>query len=720
MTTTPPDPITLEIIRHRLAGINEEAAIMLRQVSGSQIAVEANDLNTAITTADGTVVACGDYVLCQVASLDLVTSDIIRNYSTDPGIRPGDQFMTNDPYVGTLHQPDVVVVAPVFHEGTLVAWCGSTVHQPDVGGPATGGLALDAGSIFDEPLPVPPVRIVEHDRIRRDIERGYLVRSRTPRLNALDLAGQIAANRAAVAAIQNLCRRYGTDTVVAAMDHLVDAAERQLRARLRELPDGRWRHVSYLEHGTPAPDNTDVYLVRLEAIKRGDELILDFSGSSPQAPGAINAAYPALVNFTVASVLVYLCADLLWVPGAVARVVKIVSREGTVVHACWPAGVAMSTATSCQAIRVSVNACLSRMLEGSVELARLAMASCQSSGAGGGVLSGVSRSGEPFGSMTLDELTGGGGATLLLDGVDSSGSTTSPGASCANVEVNESYLPVLYLRRAELADSAGPGRQRGGVGCVIALRPHGTEEPVRVVSFAQGLQHPAAVGLDGGDPGRQSMFYAGRVEVVDDLLAGGPVARALPLPDAAARLTGSAVHLAVTQGGGGYGDPLERDPAAVLTDVEDGLVSVTGAERDYGVVLVRVGATSWTVDRETTTARRRLVRSDRIGGREPAAPVAHRPGRRLTNALDLVDGPGGRHIACARCAAPLSPVDGNPYLAMAVVEGPVHEAAPLPARYPGSERFVIRRLHCPSCASRIEVQVSLRSDPVVQTVSPIA
>ncbi|MEN3357337.1 MAG: N-methylhydantoinase, partial [Mycobacteriales bacterium] len=409
------------------------------------------------------------------------------------------------------------MVAPVFHGGELVAWCGSTVHQPDVGGPSHGGLTAGATSIFDEPLPVPPVRIVERDRIRRDIERGYLIRSRTPRLNALDLAGQIAANRASVAAIQALCARYGAGTVVEAMGRLVDAAEAQLRSRLAGLPDGRWRHVAYLEHGAPRDDDGDVYAVRLTAVKRGESLVLDFTDSSPQAPGSINAAYPALVNFTVAAVLIHLCGDLLWVPGAVARVVRIASREGTIAHARWPAGVAMSTATACQAIRVSVGACLARMLDASPELAEHVLASCQAAGAGGGMFSGVDAAGEPFGSMTLDELTGGGGATPWHDGADSSGSTTSPGAACANVEVTESYLPLVYLYRRELADSAGPGRHRGGAGCEIALRPHRTPDPVRVLSFAQGLQHPAAPGLAGGDPGRQSGYA---ITPADQTVAG--------------------------------------------------------------------------------------------------------------------------------------------------------------------------------------------------------
>ncbi|HEX7096671.1 MAG TPA: hydantoinase B/oxoprolinase family protein, partial [Acidimicrobiales bacterium] len=150
------DPFVLEILRHKLDTINDDAAAILMQVSGSQIAVEANDLNTVIMAADGRVVACGRYVLVQVASMHLFVRHLLDEYGDNPGINPGDQFVTNDPYVGTLHQPDVVVVAPVFDGDRLIAWCGSAIHEADVGGPTPGGMSYDASSIFDEALPMAP------------------------------------------------------------------------------------------------------------------------------------------------------------------------------------------------------------------------------------------------------------------------------------------------------------------------------------------------------------------------------------------------------------------------------------------------------------------------------------------------------------------------------------------------------------------------------------
>ena len=192
--------------------------------------------------------------------------------------------------------------------------------------------------------------------------------------------------------------------------------------------------------------------------KLGDHLELDFTDSSEQAPGAVNSSRASLVNFAMAALLIYLCNELPWVPGGIWPVVDIVSRPGTVVDARWPAGVAMSTSSSGQAIRICVNACVARMLDTSEELSKLMMASCQSAGGGACTISGVDDHGRSFATMTTDDISGGGGARFASDGADSSGFTTSPGAAIANVEVNESYLPIRYLLRRELADSGGAGR----------------------------------------------------------------------------------------------------------------------------------------------------------------------------------------------------------------------------------------------------------------------
>jgi N-methylhydantoinase B len=735
--------VLLEIIRHRLNNINDDAASTLKRVSGSQIAVEASDLNTVIMAADGRVVACGRYVLIQVASMHLVVSFLLEHYADNPGIAPGDQFITNDPYVGTLHQPDVVLAAPIFVDGTLVAWCASVVHQSDVGGPTPGGITYDARSIFDEAIPMAPIKIVEGGRLRNDVEREYLTRSRTPELNALDLAGQIAANRHAATQVEQVCRRYGTATLTAALDQLLEAGERQLRQRLRALPDGRWRHTAYVlfhDRNAPANERDRNYAVRLTMTKRGDHLELDFTGSDAQAPGAINATRPALVNFAMAGLLIYLCNGMPWVPGGVWPVVDIVSTEGTVVHARWPAGVAMSTSSTGQAVRVCVNACVARLLEGSDELSPLLMASCQSAGAGACTISGIDEGGRPFATMTLDDISGGGGARADADGADSSGFTTSPGAAIANVEVNESYLPIRYLLRRELADSGGPGAFRGGVGTVQVLAPYGAQGPVSVLSFGQGLQHPAAIGVAGGEPGSQSGFAILPTAVADRVTAGVVTAGVtpqvvtaevptadvpgvetpVPLPTAGMTMSAGQVELVVSQGGGGYGDPLEREPDLVVADVAEGLVSPDAARLVYGVAMEAAPGYP-RLDQAATATQRDAIRADRLEGRTPR-PATKVAGRRFSEAFAIMPAtaPGTRDaLVCRRCGFALCPTTENLYDHLTVRTSPTSARAPLGLHYEGSDEFVIRSCYCPSCGRQVDVQVGRADEPVLRAIEPL-
>ena len=714
-------PIELEIIRHRLEAINADAGETLVRVSGSQIASEASDFNTAIMTADGTVISCSKFILVQSTSLNLIVRDILDRYGDNPGIGPGDQFLTNDPYLGTLHQPDVTLVAPIFSGDRLIAWAGSTVHEPDVGGPVSGGFNYAARSIFDEAIPIPPVRIVEAGTIRRDIERDYLARTRTPELNALDLLGQIAANRASERQLLELCTAYGSDGLVQAMDRLLASTEAAFRRRLTELPDGVWRENSFIQHERQSGADylpNQVYTVRLAMAKTGDRLSFDFSASDDQAPGAVNSTYPTLANFTMAAVLVHICQGLPWMPGAIWRTIDIVSRKASIVDAAWPAGVAMSTGTSAQAIRNCVSGCLARLLDGSVAHAHMAMASSQSSGAGGMSISGHRRDGSPFTTLFLDELSGGGGATVTADGSDISGTATSPGATPSNLETNEAYYPVLYLMRRELADSGGPGKRRGGVGAMHAYRPHQTERSIALLSMAQGLQHPATMGAAGGEPGLPSGFAITGGDVPVAAAKGWPElidVTDFRLPDAATRLSPGQILVTSSQGGGGFGDPLERDPADVATDVLDGLVSVGNALRDFGVVLSLDGDKA-EIDHAATEAERQARRKARLGGREPRESCAPLSGRRLSSQFSAVAVPGGEQVVCAACGHCICAAGAGIYASLAIHEAAAGERSGITDRYPGSERFRIRHFYCPGCARQVDVQVALSGDPVLESI----
>jgi N-methylhydantoinase B len=723
------DPIELEIIRHRLDAINADAGQTLVRVSGSQIASEAGDYNTALMTADGAVVACSRSIVVQSTSLNLIVTDLLSRYQANPGIRAGDQFLTNDPYLGSLHQPDVTVVAPIFAGARLIAWSGATVHEADIGGPVGGGFNHAARSIFDEPLPIAPIKIVDGGIVRADIERDYLARSRTPHLNALDLLGQIAANRASAERVAETVASYGADTLTAAMAQLIDRTEAAFRARLRDLPDGVWREIAYIQHERRIGEDyvpNAIYAVRLTMRKTGDRLLLDFTGSDDQAPGAVNCAFPALANFAMAAVLVHLCHGLAWVPGAIWRVLEIRSRPGTIVHAEWPAGVAMSTGTSAQSVRNVVSQCIARMLDASEEYANAVLASYQSTGAGGMSISGIQPDGRPFHTLFLDELTGGGGAGPHSDGNDTSGTTTSPGATPANLETNEAAFPVLYLARRELADSGGPGQQRGGVGAFWAYRPHGTQGSIALLSMAQGLQHPATLGVAGGEPGTASgLVVAEEGETLGAVdWSGVSTGARLPLPKMGLKVGLGQVLMASSQGGGGFGDPLDRDPESVRTDVVDHLVSRVGALRDFAVVLIDAGTDDdlddVTVDAAATHALRLARRRERLGGTAPLERDWTRIGRRLSTHFESVRRGSEEEVLCAHCGKRISGVGESIHAGLILCEKGVGARFSLSERYEGSERFRIRHFYCPGCATQVDVQVAMADEPILETIASLS
>jgi N-methylhydantoinase B len=704
VTVAGPDAILFEVLRHRLWAINDEAATTIARVSGSPVANESYDFNTALMDRDGNVVVIGAYVMAHACALDRVVRYVIDEHSEDPGFGPGDMYVTNDPYVGAMHQPDVVVVAPIFVDGALTMWCGSVVHQPDVGGPLAGSVTAGARSIFQEAIPLTPVRMVENGRIRSDLEREYLIRSRLPELNALDLRGQIAANRLQATRVVELCARYGRDRVLAAVDNLVDSAERRFRARLRELPDGRWRSLSLVEH-----DGVEdaVYRVALTMDKRDDALSLDFSDSSDQAPALINCCTGTLYGYALAALLTLLAYDLPWSPAALLRATTIRTRSGSVVDARWPAGVSMGNTAVGHAIRTVVNICTVNMLDGAEAYEALVMASCMGSFAGQNI-SGVRGDGSRFGTMLLDSLAGGGGARAFADGVDTAGVINSPKAAIGNVEVNEHNYPLLYLWRRQTPDSGGPGRYRGGLGEDHAYVLHGADA-MESTQFAHGVEQPTALGVAGGEPGSLHSFAV--VRGGRDLAARRP--EELPgsvdvlAPKGTVQLTADDVFVHRCGGGGGLGDPLERPVEEVARDLADGLITAGATARDYFVIAARDGG----VDADATAAARAAERDRRLAGAPAPSPPSPPPGRRLSRHAVLA----GDLCSCSHCGRPWGRLGEELKRGLAVEEVPVADRWPQAASVRGAERFVIRRFRCPGCGTQVETEVNLAGAPFVSS-----
>ncbi|MGH2406500.1 MAG: hydantoinase B/oxoprolinase family protein [Candidatus Limnocylindrales bacterium] len=709
------DAFTFEVLRHRLETITEEGALALQRVSGSPLATEAFDLNTSIMSASGEVAFVGPYLLTGPMGQGMIVRSIVADYADDPGFQPGDMFICNDPYVGSVHQNCVTLVGPIHAQGRLVAWTGATLHVVDVGGPTAGQVGIGATSIFDEAPVIPPLRIVHGGRIARDVERAYLRRSRTPDLNALDLRAKIAALNAIAQGIETVIESHGVDTFVAVIDETIERATTHFRRRLAELPDGSTRQVAYLDRET-AQNGTAFLAVELRVEKLGDRLLLDFEGSAPQAPAVVNCTRSGLMSGVLVGLLTTLVWDAPWCPAAIEHCIEVRSLPGTVVDAAWPAGCSMATMAAGFAATTATAIAIGGLLARDPELRDRAMAAW--AGAVGSVdVFGVDAGGRGFGTVLLDTMASGTGASARFDGIDSGGFLRSMACVVANVEHTESLFPLLYLYRRQEPDTGGPGRRRGGVGASYAVMAHGVERIAMVSPHFSGSIEPESAGLVGGFPGATNAAIVVRASGARAAMAsgrsiGGPedvIGAGQALPGVARiALDADDILEVITTGGGGFGDPLEREAERVAGDVRARLVSATEAERAYGVVLSGEGE----VDAGATEGRRARLRAARLAGAGTALPVT------TPVALTAPDGwhdllvKGIRTLRCDRCRTEVVVRDpGEPLASLPMLTLPLGAAGPHTGEGRPDPGFELRQYCCPSCGRSVHVERA-RSEPV--------
>ncbi len=701
------DAITFEVVRNKLQAITEEQAITLKSVSGSPVVTEATDFNNGLYLADGSIVTMGPQVLFHTGTMSTVIKSIIRDFSANPGIRAGDMFILNDPYRGAIHQPDISIVAPIFHKGRHVAWAGSCAHQLDVGGMTFGSWAFGATEIQQEALLLPGVKLVEGGVLRNDLWQMIMGMTRLPHVLGLDLKAMIAANTIATRRLVALLERYGEDTVEAIMRSEIDTSERQLRRVLAALPDGTFRARDYLEHD----GHTDaLYQICVTVEKVGDSLTFDMTGTSPQAPGFINCTMSGLRGAVMTGLLPILAPGIRWNEG-VMRPVTITAPEACLCNAAWPAPVSAATVSAAWVVQNVVVAALSRMVATTPESIREGQAVTK-----GHMmvmtLAGRDRDGSPFGTFLLDSTAGGGGAFVDHDGLDGSGDYVVPRPCIANVEANESAGPYLYLFRAFVPDSGGPGRTRGGAGTALAITPHDTDGLAGMI-VGHGVEVPNSIGQFGGLPGSCGRNFLKRgLGTAAEIVAKGSSLAALddqgldelgPKPGHIPIGRGDVLGYSF-QGGGGYGDPLRRPAIEVAADVRSGHVTAGAAEAHYGVVLKGSGE----VDEAATEARRLEIRTERLGVRPNAAPpevAAEAP------VSDLRIG-GGR-FNCA-CSHDLGPVTGSWKDGANVRTMRSDQNGPMIRLHPDLE---IRQFACPSCGTLLETEVVRSDQPSLETMT---
>jgi N-methylhydantoinase B len=698
------DAITFEVIRHRLWQIANEMGSTLIHVSGSPVVTQVNDIMTGIFLQNGEPVSFGPFVVLHFGANPFAIRAIVEQCSVDPGINQDDMFIVNDPWCGAAHQNDMVIAAALHHEGKLVGWTACMAHQLDVGAMTPGGFTAGAREVYQEGIRFPPVKLVERGKLRKDIFDMILNNVRVREV-ALDLKGEIAANNVAKRRLYEMFDEFGAEVVLEAMNRQIEFSEQKFRAKLMELPDGEFTHLDRIDHDG---FSKQVYEVDLKMTKSQDKLTFDFTGSSPQADGVVNCALPATHGGVMGAVGTWLCYDIPWNQG-ILNPVSIIAPEGTITNATKPAPVSTASVEGSWVIKACAQACLSKMLASSMKYHDEAQAAWQ-----GGVpiviIAGKDQYNKPFADYILDIVSGGTGARAYGDGLNACGDSNVATLGLPNVETHEYRDPILFLWRRIVPDSGGAGKFRGGAACEDLYIPYDTDRLYLNVC-AHGVQMPSNTGIFGGYPGSRNQVFVKHNANVKELLANGVLPTDIDqIPGELRQLEAKPKFFSINyndlllyrwSGGGGYGDPLDRDPKRVALDVKKGLVSKQFAKKIYGVVLNEDD--DLTPNREET----RLLREKMKGSRSASYHLKGTQ-RKNTSFENVKQEEGGRigeylqkrgnNIICSICGHRFCDSTDDPLRYAITAKVSTSELGPLFGEENSDYEFF--EAYCPSCKTR--------------------
>ena len=718
------DPITFEVIRQKLWTINIAHGDTITRISGSPV-LATLDFNMSILTEDAEVVLNAPYVQLLNAGAPLGIRYILERYSDSPGVDDGDIYCCNDPWIGACHQMDVLFAAPIFVDGALFGWVANAGHQYDLGGVVPGGWPQNAEDVYFDPIVLPPFKIVEKGEMRKDLEAVYLRQSRMPDLVALDLRAQIAGVVFAREQILALCRRFGAKVVKAAMRRMLDQAQTAFREKLLLIPDGTWSEVRYLDEALPGQRVTQRTQINIH--KKGDRLVIDNVGTDRETPGTNGIPFTSWTGSITGIISVSMLYQQLFAYGGSDRQIDYRPTPGLLTCVNHPTAVSGGILQAVTMMN-AVQAALSRMMACDPGLKEDLVAPCSDFELP--VLVGIDDRDKFFGQAILDAFAGGSGARSFGDGVNTSGPSYSPLSMSLNVELIEQWYPILYLYRKEDADSGGAGKWRGGTGLRAAVTPYRAKSISIITNTAgQSVSAQNAPGLFGGFPSPAGHYIikhetdllermkAGRLpDDISDLKAGSTVT--LRAKSNGAALGDGDVFEIRVGGGGGYGDPLLRDPGMVVTDVALGAVSREAAEATYGVRLAGDGSL---LDGATTDLRKSILAAR--GEWSPHLAAVPRAPKRVERAsskrfvhesIVAAELAGERVLACAHCGHALCGYDGDYRMGALTHEGPVTliPSAQDP-KYYVDEDFVLRRSCCPSCHVQFSAEITRAQEPVI-------
>ncbi|HKP18923.1 MAG TPA: hydantoinase B/oxoprolinase family protein [Gaiellaceae bacterium] len=560
--TTEVDRILVSVIGNRFDAISKEIGQTMLRTSRSPIFSEARDFVTAIFDREVRLVAQTAYIPILMGAQPYAMRSIAQHFGDD--VDEGDVFILNDPYRGNNHPPDVTVVKPVFWEGELLFWSMSRGHHADVGGGGVAGYNPGARSVWEECVRIPPAKLYVRGEPNQALWDVILINVHLPFLVEGDLHCQVGACNIGERSLRDLIAKYGKETLYAALEQMFDASEAQMRAVIRDVPNGVYTGERYIDHD--GIDKDRMVGVRVELTVEDESITFDYSESDPQAAGYVNSTIGNTTSGSFLALFTSIGSEVRFNEGAL-RALDVIAPPGTVANAAEPAPVTANTIDAAQAIIEAVWLALAQAVPDRVDAAWARWCAPATMGFN-------PRTGRPFGDIHF-MAKGGAGASQGLDGWDHLGTIVcSGGLRSPDPELHELVDPYTVLQYEYWPDSAGAGEWRGGMGTTYRFRVDAPGIPA--AHFGGGnRQATAPFGLEGG--------LAAPHHVLALRKAGGEVIEVDT--ESFYNLDVGDVYELQVSGGGGYGDPRRRPVEKVQQDVRDGLVSPEAAESLYGVVV---------------------------------------------------------------------------------------------------------------------------------------
>lgn len=583
------DPVTFEVLKNGFINLVDQMAEQMLRTCYSFV-IYNRDFSCALCDAEGNTVMQGTQdISVHVGTLHLTAKAVLEDFGED--IHPGDVFLINDPYRGGTHFNDTRVVLPVFYQEQLIALMQTNGHWADMGGSNPGSFDIKAKEHYGEGVRIPPVRIVSKGTFMKDVVNLLVMNMRLPEERVGDLRSQVEAAKVGQTQLLEMIERYGIETILTAFKEVQDYVERLARAKVKTLPKGTWETVDYIDMDPELGDG--LIPIKVKMTITDNEILYDLNGSHPYISCFLNSGFGAALSGTYAGTKTFFPEIPL--NSGFYRVIKVNLPENSVVNAPSPIAVTGYCSGSFEKI---MNACFElwsnimpeRAIACSFNLEYL-------------LIGGTDKRGDVDDYfMWYDWMAGGHGGRIDRDGANTTSPVFGVGLSVQPCEGQERLSPVITTKHEIITDSAGPGKYRGG--CGIEKGGVLTDIKNTVMSYCCDRSRSVTWGIFGGlpsiphgawlNPGKEKEQFLGTIFSNVEVKSGDSFTR----PSA---------------GGGGLGDPLERDMYAVLEDVIDEYVSVDRAKKDYGVVIKEIDRELdlFEIDFEATTIERAFIKNNR-------------------------------------------------------------------------------------------------------------